>query len=60
MGQYLSGTQGEASAGWGIGSSPYAVSPTPAPNQAQLENREGARAQENVQSEQFEGLYAPS
>lgn len=60
MGQYLSQTQGKASAGWGIGSTPYAVSPTPAPNQREIENREGQRAQDNVQAEQFKGLYAPS
>src|SRR5688500_5533217 len=60
MGQYLSQTQGEAGSGWGIGSTPYGVAPKPAPNTATAENREGERAQDNVQAEQYEGLYAPN
>lgn len=60
MGQYLTQTQGQASAGWGLGTSPYAVSPTPAPNAAQVQDRQGNDSQGAQPATDFEGLYAPT
>jgi hypothetical protein len=60
MGQYLAQTQGKAGSGWGMGSTPYGAEPAPADANPQVENRQGQAQQNNVNSEQFTGLYEPN
>jgi len=59
VGNYLTQTQGQAGSNYGLGSTPYAASPTAAPG-AHPENKEGKAAQGDVKSEQYTGLYAPN
>jgi hypothetical protein len=54
------GTQGQASSGWGLGTSPYAVSPAPAPNVATAENRQGNASPGDTAPIDYEQLYSPS
>ncbi|GEM_PF-2526557 len=58
-GGYMQGGQGQASSGWGLGTSPYAVEPAPADAEHQVENRQGDDSLENTQPIDFEPLYAP-
>ncbi len=59
VGQYLSQTQGKAGSGWGLGTTPYAAAPAPAPG-AHPENHEGSAQQGGVKAEHYTGLYAPN
>jgi hypothetical protein len=52
-------TQGQASSGWGDGTSPYAVSPAPAKGSHQTENRQDASKEyEGRDPVDFESMYA--
>ena len=53
------GTQGTAASGWGLGTSPYAVKPAPAPNTKPNENRQGDKSLKDTKPIDFEPLYAP-
>ena len=57
MGQLQQG--GPAGSGWGLGTSPYAASPTEAPQGANSENREGNDTLGNTGTMGFESLYDP-
>lgn len=59
FGQQLSTQQGTASSGWGLGTSPYAVNPAPAPNSKPTENRQGDKSLKDTKPIDFEPLYAP-
>jgi hypothetical protein len=59
MGQYLSQTQGKAGSGWGIGSTPYAAEPAPAPG-AHPDNHQLDKQKDNVNAEHYTGMYAPN
>jgi hypothetical protein len=58
-GNTLSQTQGNAASGWGLGTSPYAVSPAPAPDKNTRENRQGDESLKDTKPTSFEPLYAP-
>lgn len=58
-GNTLSQTQGNAASGWGLGTSPYAVNPAPAPNKSTRENRQGDQSLKDTKPTGFEPLYAP-
>lgn len=58
FGQQL-GTEGTASSGWGLGTSPYAVKPAPAPNLKPNEERQGDKSLKDTKPIDFEPLYAP-
>jgi hypothetical protein len=57
MGQMQQG--GQAGSGWGLGTSPYAVTPQEAPQGAPKENREGDKTLGNTGTSQYEALYNP-
>ncbi len=57
LGQLQQG--GTATSGWGLGTSPYAVSPQEAPQGANSEQREGDKTLGNTGTTQFEALYDP-
>ena len=59
FGQYAQGTQGKASSGWGLGTSPYAVEAAPAEGSNQVENRQGDASLGDTATTDFEPLYAP-
>jgi hypothetical protein len=59
-GQYANQTQGQASSGWGLGTSPYAVNPAPAEGANQVEDRQGDASQGDTVTTTFEPLYAPT
>ncbi len=59
FGQYAQGTQGTASSGWGLGTSPYAVGAAPADGSNQIENRQGDASLGDTETTHFEPLYAP-
>lgn len=59
FGQQLSTQQGNAASGWGLGTSPYAVNPVPAPNSKPNENRQGDKSLKDTKPTDFEPLYAP-
>jgi hypothetical protein len=54
------GSGGQAASGWGLGTSPLAVTPTPAPNAMNSENRQGNDSLGNTGTMDFEPLYSPS
>ncbi len=53
------GLKGEASSGWGLGTSPYAVKPNEAPNTKPNEERQGDKSLKDTKTTDFEPLYAP-
>ena len=59
FGQYAQGTQGTASSGWGLGTSPYAVGAAPAKGSNQIANRQGDASLGDTATTSFEPLYAP-
>jgi len=58
-GGYMQNQGGQASSGWGLGTSPYAVSPAPADASNQVEDRQGDDSLEDTAPVEFDPLYAP-
>lgn len=50
---------GKAASGWGLGTSPYAVTPAPADPSNQVEDRQGDQSLGDTAPVDFEPLYAP-
>lgn len=58
-GGYMSKQGGQAGSGWGLGTSPYAVSPAPADASNQVEDRQGDESLGDTAPVDFDPLYAP-
>jgi len=58
-GEVALGVGGKAESGWGLGTSPYAVTPAPADSEQQIENRQGDASLGDTPPVDFEPLYAP-
>jgi hypothetical protein len=52
------GSQGQAQSGWGLGVSPYAVTPAPADPANQVEDRQGDASRGDTEPIDYEQLYA--
>lgn len=53
-----SGQGGQAQSGWGLGTSPYAVTPAPAKGENQVEDRQGDVSPGDTGTIDYEQLYA--
>lgn len=58
-GQSMTQRQGNAASGWGLGTTPYAVNPSAAPNTKPTENRQGNKSLKDTPTTHFEPLYSP-
>ena len=58
-GGYMQKQGGQASSGWGLGTSPHAVSPAPADPTNQVEDRQGDDSLGDTAPVEFDPLYAP-
>ena len=58
-GQAMTQRQGTAASGWGLGTTPYAVSPSAAPNTKPTEKRQGNKSLKDTPMNRFEPLYSP-
>lgn len=52
------GSQGQAQSGWGLGVSPYAVTPAPADPEHQVEDRQGDASRGDTEPIDYEQLYS--
>lgn len=58
-GNFAKNGQGQASGGWGLGTTPYADNPAPAGANPTAENRQGDQSLKDTAPVDFEPLYAP-